>query len=846
MKNMNHNKRIFLFQVSIIALFVNNAIARDYFDPGLLAIGQDSVTPVDLSQFEETGAIAPGVYNLNVFINNDEYGYRDIEVVYSDNGEPVPVVTPELLRELHVNIDSIDTFRTLLDSEKITNLGSLIPKATVKIDLKDLALRIRVPQARMDVTAAGAINPNLLDVGIPGVMLNYNINTNRMWDRDSSPSSNLFSGINGGLNIGAWRLRSNYIYSRSEGEGYRYSNSYFTGTHIKRTLIPFKAELSIGEVNTSSEVFDTFPARAVMLSSLEQMKPYSLRGFAPVVSGNAETNARVTVMQNDNIVYQTYVSPGPFVIKDLYQAAIGADLTVMIHEADGRIRTQKIAYSSLPNMLRQGAYKYQLVAGEYNNHNSPHTDSSRFFQGTLTYGLPMDTTLYGGFLASDKYYSGVLGFGFSMGKFGALSADITQSYLSEIADYKSLSGQSYRLRYSKSIMETGTSIDLTAYRYSTKNYFNFMDYNRREYMPVSDEHTWARKRRRSSFQTRITQDFHKFGMFSLAASRDDYWGSTMINNNLSAIYNLTLKNINFGISYSIDRIKSNNSWPENRTVYINVQVPFSFFFKDSVNSAYATYMLSRDNHGKVQQQASYNGTLFDDRLSYSAQQSWSNGDNEPSTSGLSFNYQGSKGLGSFGYSQSSKWRSLNVGLSGGLIAHSGGITFSQTLGSSVALVHAPGATNTRVINGNVNTDSSGYAVVPYLSDFQKNTITLDPTTLPENVEILKNTLNIYPIKDSIVQAKFKTRSGYQAIFTIKDKKGNYIPFGATVSMLKDTNSEDAMFIVGDKGQTYISGLAMNGTLLIQWGNNSTQSCKADYNLSKSNKNNIINLSLTCS
>lgn len=127
-------------------------------------------------------------------------------------------------------------------------------------------------------------------------------------EQENSPSNNLYSGLNGGFNFGPWRLRSNYTYIQNEGGNYRYNSSYFNGTHIKRTLIPLKAELSIGEVNTSSEVFDTFPAVAIMLSSLEQMKPYSLRGFAPVISGNAETNARITVMQNNNIVYQTYVS----------------------------------------------------------------------------------------------------------------------------------------------------------------------------------------------------------------------------------------------------------------------------------------------------------------------------------------------------------------------------------------------------------------------------------------------------------------------------------------------------------------------------------------------------------
>lgn len=843
--NKTYNKKQFIFQLSLIALVVNNAIAADYFDPGLLAIGQDSITTVDLSHFEKSGAIVPGVYNLNVFINGDEYGYRDIQVVFTKAGKPEPVITPDLLRELHVDIDSIDAFRYLNKNEKITNLGDLIPQATVEIDLKTLSLLIRVPQARMDIAAAGTINPELLDTGIPGLMLNYNVNTNRTWNKKSSPNSNLFSGINGGLNLGAWRLRSNYTYNRNEGSTYSYSSSDFNGTHLKRTLVPFKSELSIGEVNTSADVFDTFPARAVMVNSLEQMKPYSLRGFAPVISGNADTNARVTVMQNNNIVYQTYVSPGPFVINDLYQTAIGADLTVVIKEADGRVRTQQIAYSSLPNMLRQGAYKYQLVAGNYNNHNSMHTDSSRFVQGTLTYGLPMDTTLYGGLMVSKKYYSGVLGAGISMGNFGALSTDITQSHIPKESGNTSLSGQSYRLRYSKSIMETGTSVDLTAYRYSTKNYYNFTDYNRRMHLSDSQEYPWISKRRRSSFQTRISQDFNEIGMLSLSASRDDYWGSSMVNNNLSASYNFTLHRINFGVSYNIERIKSNNNWPENRTFYINVQIPFNFFDRDSINSAYATYMLSKDNHGRVQQQTSYSGTMLDSRLSFSAQQTWSNSKNDHSTTGLNLSYQGSKGLGSLGYSQNTEWRSLNASLNGGIIAHSGGITFSQALGSSVALVHAPEAVNTRILNGNVNTDSSGYAVVPYLADFQKNSITLDPTTLPDNVEVHKNTLNVYPIKDSIVRAEFKTRAGYQAIFNIIDKEGKYIPFGSTVSVLKDNNNDNSMFIVGDKGQAYISGLPVKGSLLIRWGNNTINSCKANYNLASSNKSNIINQSLTC-
>ncbi len=832
-----------IFPLSLITLCIHSAYAGDYFDPGLLAIGQENVTLVDLSRFEKSGSLAPGIYNLNIFINGDEYGYRDIEAVATDNGV-IPVVTPALLKELGVNVDGISALRNRPADDKITNLSTFIPQATVRIELKTLTLQIRVPQANMNLAAAGAVNPELLDVGIPGLMLNYNANASRMWSRDGSPNSNLFSGINGGININAWRLRTNYIYNHSEGGRYRYSHSDFNSTRLTRTLVPMKAELAIGEINTSADVFDSFPARAVTLSSLEQMKPYSMRGFAPIITGNAETNARVTVLQNNNIVYQTYVSPGPFAINDLYQTAIGADLTVMIHEADGRVRTQKIAYSSLPNMQRQGAWRYQFAAGKYNNHNDASSDAARFMQGTVSYGLPLDITLYGGLMAAEKYYSGVLGLGMSMGNFGALSADVTHSTLNSTRDEGRFSGQSYRLRYSKSIMETGTSVDLTAYRYSTQNYYSFTDYNRREYHPGPDDYPWAMQRRRSSFQTRLTQDFSEYGMFSLSASRDDYWGSQAVNKNLSANYNVTVQGITLGAGYSIDRIKRNGNWPENRSLYLNVQVPFNIFNRE--DTAYVNYMMSNDNHGRVQQQASYNGTLLDSHLSYSAQQSWSNGKNDPATSGLNLSYQGSKGLASLGYSQSSRWKSLNASLNGGLVAHSGGITLSQTLGSSVALVHAPGAINTSVLNGNVKTDSAGYAVVPYLSDFQKNAVILDPSSLPDNVELQKNTLNVYPIKDAIVRADFATRTGAQAIFSLEDLQGNPLPFGAMVFLEGDTGKGDTMFIVGDKGQAYITGLPPKGILHVKWGDNQTQACQASYRLTDINsKQGIFSQPLVC-
>jgi outer membrane usher protein len=69
------------------------------------------------------------------------------------------------------------------------------------------------------------------------------------------------------------------------------------------------------------------------------MQPSGLQGFAPVVRGIANSDAKVTIKQNGYTIYQTNVSPGPFEIRDLTQVTAGADLEVTVTEADGTERS---------------------------------------------------------------------------------------------------------------------------------------------------------------------------------------------------------------------------------------------------------------------------------------------------------------------------------------------------------------------------------------------------------------------------------------------------------------------------------------------------------------------------
>uniref|UniRef100_UPI001C120893 fimbria/pilus outer membrane usher protein n=2 Tax=Gammaproteobacteria TaxID=1236 RepID=UPI001C120893 len=87
-------------------------------------------------------------------------------------------------------------------------------------------------------------------------------------------------------------------------------------------------QLTVGESNTTGEIFDTLSYRGVQLSTDDRMLPDSMRGYAPVIRGIARTNARVTIRQAGNILLETTVAPGAFVIDDLYSTGYGGDLNV--------------------------------------------------------------------------------------------------------------------------------------------------------------------------------------------------------------------------------------------------------------------------------------------------------------------------------------------------------------------------------------------------------------------------------------------------------------------------------------------------------------------------------------
>lgn len=829
--------RFSLPALAVGVLFVSQpALARDYFDPGFLGVLGDK-TVVDLSAFSEQGGVEEGRYPVTVMINQRDAGQFTLDFKKNAQGKVVPLLTPAQLETLGVNVTQVPILKNLPPNQPVDNLPILIPQASTTLKLAQLQLNISIPQVAMKPGLGNVVDPALWEEGISALLANYTFSAGRS-DNSSSGmtthSNNLFALVRAGANVGPWRARSTVTHTRSDTGGYvnqprgTTQSTRFSNTYLARDLRNLRSNVLVGESNTGSDVFDSVPFRGVKLNSNEQMLPSQLRGYAPVIDGVANSNARVTVRQNGNVVYETWVAPGPFRINDVQQAGLSGDYDVTVTEANGSTRSFIVPYSSLPVMLRPGGWKYELTAGRYDGNLTIESRRADFMLGTLIYGLPQGFTLYGGSVMAEYYQSLSAGSGISLGDIGAFSADVTASAAK--FDEGRMTGQSYRVRYSKSLMSTGTSVDLTALRYSTRHYYSFSEFNSQGYRLEDGVSPWLQQRRRSSFQTQLSQQMGDWGSLNFRASRDDYWGGARNLTGLALGYSNSYRSISYGVNYSIDRMKSSDgNWPENRQLSLNVSVPFSVFgYAPALQSMYATASVTRDNTGRVQNQTGISGSALNSALSYSASQSLSN-QGQAANSNLNAGWQGSKGSLSAGYSYSRDAQSVNLNASGGVLMHRNGVTFSRSMGESVALVSAPGTTGASVSGGTAVTDSRGYAVVPYLTAYGKNNVGLDPATLPEGVDITQSNLNVYPTQGAVVKADFTTKVGYQVLMTLKRGTGA-VPFGATAALANQPKDDENGSIVGDAGQVYLSGLPEQGTLQVSWGDGPDRQCRADFDL----------------
>ncbi|MGF6192415.1 outer membrane usher protein [Serratia sp. 509] len=828
------NQRVRTRRVTLMSLLLALEVAtvplpsqaRDYFNPASLELTSDAQSTLDLGQFAVDGGQMPGTYLVDIYLNDSLVDTRDVTFV-EVNGKLQPQLTASYLGNIGVKLAAFPPLQQLPAEQPVTDLGRYIPQAGSQFDFAQQRLNLSIPQAALSSEARGYVDPALWDQGLPAALLNYSFIGANTWRRNRpGTEDSYYLNLRTGLNFGAWRLRNYSTYSDSNGQKHRDN----VNTYLQRDVQALKGQLMLGDSASPGDVFGSVQFRGVQLVSDDNMYPDSLKGFAPVVRGIAQSNAQVTVRQNGYIIYQAYVAPGAFAITDLYPTASSGDLEVSITEANGTERRFVQPFSAVPVMLREGRMKYAVTAGEYRTLNDAAL-APIFGQGTLIYGLPHDSTVYGGLLVAERYHSQVLGFGHGFGALGSLSIDITQAN-TQLRDNSSHTGQSYRFQYAKDVEATHTTFTLAGYRYSTRGFYDFQEANELG----SYGNAWRQSyNKRSKAQVNVNQSLQDYGNLYVSAYQQDYWGGAGYERNLSAGYNLSHNAITYGVNYTYSQAPGHSA--NDQQFAFNMQVPLSKWLPNN----WASYSVNTSKRGNTTQQVGLSGTaLADNNLSYNIQQSYGNRGTGASGN-ANANYKGTYGELQGGYNYTDDSHQINYGLQGGIVVHPYGVTLSQQQGETLVLVRAPGVRGATVQNNTgIRTDWRGYAVVPYVSPYRKNRIALDTETLAEDVDIDTNIQSVIPTHGALVLADFKTRVGSRVLMTL-NHQGKSVPFGAIASLVQNKGEMENSGIVGSDGQLYLSGVPEKGQLQVKWGNAANQQCKVAFALPEATAESAVRL-----
>lgn len=827
------------------------AYAEMYFPTELISPTGEAVA--DLSRFHnQVGGRQPaGEYLVDIYLNQKlitakkiNFSSADVaEINLRDDVRDKTGLTACLTRkELHDAGVKVSLYPALMAMNEYTCIspGKYIPHAYTAFNFQKMRLDISIPQSAMRNISRGYVDPEQWDEGINAALLNYNFSGNNRFSSNYDNNS-YFLNLNGGLNLGPWRLRDQRSWSYYDTQYGHQQEWQRINTYVERSVIPLRSNLVMGEGTTGSDIFDSMSFRGVQLSTDDNMYPDTQRGFAPLIRGVAESNAEISIQQNGYSIYKTTVAPGPFEITDLTPVYSSGDLEVTVRNASGRVQVFTVPYASVPMLQREGRIKYSLTAGHYRS-RSDRYDNPGFGQGTLLWGLPHNVTTYGGTQFSQKYLAAQFGAGVNLGELGAFSADITHAN-STLPDESKQKGQSMRFLYAHAFNPTGTTFRLTGYRYSTKGFHtmnetalksmkgrlydhNGLDKNGNPESDNYSDYYNLNNTRRARFEANISQRLGDIGSLYLTGVRQTYWNTNRSNNSLQAGFSSMLGPVNYSMNYGYTRQSNDNySSYTDHSVNLSLSVPLDRLFSPEKNrrSMYATLNGSSDGHGNVSQQAGLSGSLLEgNNLDWNLSQGYAR--SQGNSGNASMFYRGGSGNANVGYSYSGDYQQASYGLSGGAILHRGGLTLGQPLGDTNILLSASGVPDVGLQNqAGIQTDWFGYAIQPYAIGYRENRVALDVDTLNDRTEADNNVARVVPTKGAIARAEFALRRGYRVLLSIVHK-GKPLPFGAVAS------SGESSGIVGDDGQAFLSGMPEKGQVKAKWGNGVNQQCAGEYQL----------------
>ena len=765
---------------------------------------------IDLSRFSQAGYIMPGQYQMGVMVNDQGISPSAFSVTFleppasgADGKKPLPqaCLTPEMVSLMGL---------TPASQEKVTywNDGqcadfSRLSGVEIRPNPAEGMLYINMPQAWLEYSDASWLPPSRWDNGIPGLLFDYNINGTVNKSHKGNQSQSLNYNGTAGANFGAWRLRADYQgslnHTTGSGQG---ASSQFTWNrfYMYRAIPRWRANLTLGENYVNSDVFSSWRYTGASLESDDRMLPPKLRGYAPQVSGIADTNARVVISQQGRILYDSTVPAGPFTIQDL-DSSVRGRLDVEVIEQNGQKKTFQVDTAYVPYLTRPGQIRYKLVSGRSRSYE--HTmEGPVFAAGEASWGISNKWSLYGGGIVAGDYNALAVGLGRDLNAFGTISADVTWS-VARIPDYDTRQGKSWRLSYSKRFDEVNADITFAGYRFSERNYMTMDQYLNARYR---NDFTGREK---EMYTVTLNKNFEDWNTsVNLQFSHQTYWDrrtsdyySVSVNRYFDAF---GFKNVSLGLSASRSKYKEQ----DNDAAFVRLSVPWG--------TGTASYSGNVSN-GRYTNTVGYSDMLNGGLDSYSLTAGVSTGDGQSSQSQVSANYNHSSPLANLSANFSAAengYTSFGMSASGGATItakgaalHAGGMN-----GGTRLLVDTDGVGGVPVDGGRVSTNRWGIGVVTDVSSYYRNTTSVDLNRLPDDMEATRSVVESVLTEGAIGYREFEVLKGSRLFAVLRLADNSHPPFGASVTNAKGRE----LGMVADSGLAWLSGVEPGEALNVGW------------------------------
>ena len=779
---------------------------------------------VDLERFRYGNPISAGEYLTDIYVNNEFRGQTLLKFIETPK-HPMQGLcwSSKLLEILDVKPEAV-----VQNPDDTTCLSATqsLPQLSLNFDVNNHRLDVSVPQALMVLYPRGYIPRSRWQSGVPATFLRYQFSGYHQ-DSENNRSDSQFLGVQFGANLGAWSLRHQGSMSANDGKKHAYHTG---GTYVQRDIDRFDGRLKIGDFYTQSSLLDNIAIRGVSLMSDTRMLPYSQTGYAPEIHGIAKSNARVRILQNDHVIYESTVGAGPFVISDLYASTSGlGDLQVEVLEADGSKHISIVPFFGASDMLRPKQLRYHLAAGYYRYQNE--VDNTPLLHTSVHYGLNNHLTVQAGAIANKDYQSLTVG-GIWGSRLGAMTADIQTAHAT--SHHQSIFAHKLHLGYNRSFNRAKTYISG-----DVQHFFSEKNIGLSEVLLPTSQLAYREQALKNQYRLSLSQQLKDgWGGVYVSGIFNDY-RTGKDSHSYQMGYSNGYKNLQYhlGLNRSYDTAKNRFE----NAFYVNLTMPFFDVGqqdKKTWSSISANYNHTPQNENS---QVSFSQTFGDLKQYNYTVGANKNNDNKPSISG---SFDANLPMAKVGVSatKQDKHKQYSYSASGAIIAYKNGVIFNNDVSDTFAIIHAKGAKGTPVLNGSGSKiDRWGNAVVSFLSAYQLNHVAIDAQKLPDSVDISATGKELVPRANTTNLIEFETQLGQMVLFDIQRKDG-------TLPALTTAAYDEQGGVIGyvvQGGRLFARLNQPKGRIRLNWQDDGDKSCAFNYELNNKDKQAVQIYTVQC-